>query len=375
MEEEASRLGRSLVLTESEDLGVVIPAGVWHSDPEKNPWSASRKDDSGYCYVQGLGAFWTAIDPKADFVDPGENAPFGPWLRAAGVPTLAPDSRRAGILRAIRLSFGLDSVLVLQGHTPHCLCREGVGQSLVISPIHLPASLSGGLALLWQKSVEVQFQSFSSFHIDTSVRLNETEECWRFSGIYGEPESSKRGEFWNLLRRLHNLSVRPWLCAGDFNEILEHSEKKGGPMRAEWQIRNFRTCIADCGLHDLGFCGDSYTWCNNQQPPHTVRERLDRACSSISWSQLFPAARVFHANSPYSDHTPLIIELQPKVKWDLSGCKKCFVLKRLGFRNRSVRKSSPRHGRLRYHNDRSSYLVQNLHSLVHDYLVGAALWS
>ncbi|KAL0409753.1 UNVERIFIED_CONTAM: hypothetical protein Sradi_1909700 [Sesamum radiatum] len=63
---------------------------------------------------------------------------------------------------------------------------------------------------------------------------------------------------------------------------------------------------------------------NKYMPPHTVRERLDRPCSSISWSLLFPEARVFHADSPYSDHALLIIDLQPKVQWDLSGCKKYF---------------------------------------------------
>ncbi|KAL0456254.1 UNVERIFIED_CONTAM: LINE-1 retrotransposable element O protein [Sesamum latifolium] len=74
-----------------------------------------------------------------------------------------------------------------------------------------------------------------------------------------------------------------WRFSGDFNEILEHTEKEGGPMRAEWQIHHFRECLWDCELHDLGFQGTNFTWCNNQQEPHTVRERLDRACVSLPW--------------------------------------------------------------------------------------------
>ncbi|KAL0331522.1 UNVERIFIED_CONTAM: hypothetical protein Sangu_1697700 [Sesamum angustifolium] len=35
MEEEVISLGSSLVLMEEEEMGVVMPAGVWHSDPEK----------------------------------------------------------------------------------------------------------------------------------------------------------------------------------------------------------------------------------------------------------------------------------------------------------------------------------------------------
>ncbi|KAL0292490.1 UNVERIFIED_CONTAM: putative mitochondrial protein [Sesamum radiatum] len=118
-----------------------------------------------------------------------------------------------------------------------------------------PIGRSGGLVLMWQKSVEVQLQSFSHWHIDASVRLEDSGEWWRFTGIYGEPDTTKRVEFWKLLVQLHSQSARPWLCAGDFNEILEHSEKEGGSTRAEWKIRNFRNCLTQCGLHDLGFQG------------------------------------------------------------------------------------------------------------------------
>ncbi|KAL0404334.1 UNVERIFIED_CONTAM: hypothetical protein Sradi_2074200 [Sesamum radiatum] len=137
---------------------------------------------------------------------------------------------------------------------------------------------SGGLALFWNKSVDVQLQSFSHYHIDVSVRLSNSEEWWRFSGVYGEPDTSKRTVFWNLLSRLHRQSVRPWLVAGDFNEILEHSEKEGGPLRAEWQIRNFRNCLLSCELHDLGF----------------------------------------------QDHSALVLELQLVKCWEAMGGRKCF---------------------------------------------------
>ncbi|KAL0374642.1 UNVERIFIED_CONTAM: putative mitochondrial protein [Sesamum radiatum] len=183
---------------------------------------------------------------------------------------------------------------------------------------------SGGLALLWQKSVEVQLQSFSSSHIDVSVRVEESGEWWRFSGVYGEPDTSKRSEFWKLMRRLHKQSVRPWLCAWDYNEILEHSEKEGGSMRPEWQIRNFRECLTSCELHDLGFRGPAFTWSNHQQDPFTVRERLDRACANLAWSRAFPEARVSHGSSLFSDHLPVLIELCPTPCWDPSGGRKRF---------------------------------------------------
>ncbi|KAL0456090.1 UNVERIFIED_CONTAM: hypothetical protein Slati_0948200 [Sesamum latifolium] len=88
------------------------------------------------------------------------------------------------------------------------------------------AEIGGGPAL----------QSFSHYHIDASVRLEEMDEWWRFSRVYGEPDMGKRTYFWRFLRWLHLQSSRPWLSAGDFNEILDHSEKEGGVVRAEWLI-------------------------------------------------------------------------------------------------------------------------------------------
>ncbi|KAL0405499.1 UNVERIFIED_CONTAM: putative mitochondrial protein [Sesamum latifolium] len=50
---------------------------------------------------------------------------------------------------------------------------------------------------------------------------------WRFTGIYGQPDAARHEETWRLLRKLSQLSPRPWLCGGDFNEILCQTEKTG----------------------------------------------------------------------------------------------------------------------------------------------------
>ncbi|KAK4407708.1 hypothetical protein Sango_0351800 [Sesamum angolense] len=57
-------------------------------------------------------------------------------------------------------------------------------------------------------------QNFSRNHIDVSVQLDESLDWWRFTGIYGEPDISKRDHTWNLLSHLHNQSNRAWICAG-----------------------------------------------------------------------------------------------------------------------------------------------------------------
>ncbi|KAL0411811.1 UNVERIFIED_CONTAM: putative mitochondrial protein [Sesamum latifolium] len=168
---------------------------------------------------------------------------------------------------------------------------------------------SGGLALLWNKSVEVQLQSMSQYHIDISIKLTVDEDWWRFTGFSGKPDTNKQDISCNLLSRLHAQSVRSWLVAGNFNELLDQSEKKGGPNRPLWQIKNFRKALENCNLSDLGYTGTPFTWNNRHRHPDTVYERLDRACANPAWIQRFQHATVSHLHTNCSDHNPILIKV------------------------------------------------------------------
>jgi exonuclease III len=92
---------------------------------------------------------------------------------------------------------------------------------------------SGGLALLWKEEAGLEIQNYSCRHIQAAVKIPGGEGLWKFTGFYGHPDASKRGEAWNLLKLLRDFSPHPWMCAGDFNEILEESEKFGGAEELE----------------------------------------------------------------------------------------------------------------------------------------------
>ena len=96
----------------------------------------------------------------------------------------------------------------------------------------------GGLALLWMNEIEAEILSFSNNHIDGSF--------WRFTGFYGSPEVIHRDQSWDLRRMLNDTNNMPWLCAGDFNEILATDEKMGGSLRPLRQIENFKRVLQDC---------------------------------------------------------------------------------------------------------------------------------
>jgi len=102
----------------------------------------------------------------------------------------------------------------------------------------------------------------------------------------------------------------PWLCSGDFNEILFGCEKEGGPLRAESSMQKFRLALEDCDLHDLGFIGDPFTWRNNHNlAARFIKERLDRAVANSAWRCLFPLAKVTNGDPRHLDHRPIIIDV------------------------------------------------------------------
>jgi hypothetical protein len=113
--------------------------------------------------------------------------------------------------------------------------------------------LSGGLVLFWTAEYNVDLKSFSSGHIDVMVqKKGQNSAEWRFTGFYGAPRAENRHHSWRFLITLHSFPHSAWLCMGDFNETLYANEHFSRAARPEWQMRNFREAVDDCGLQDLG---------------------------------------------------------------------------------------------------------------------------
>jgi hypothetical protein len=61
---------------------------------------------------------------------------------------------------------------------------------------------------------------------------------WKFTGFYGHPEVIHRPASWALLCHLSGIAPKPWLCVGDFNEILSNSEKSNSSFRPPSKCRS-----------------------------------------------------------------------------------------------------------------------------------------
>ncbi|KAL6204999.1 hypothetical protein ACLB2K_022265 [Fragaria x ananassa] len=92
----------------------------------------------------------------------------------------------------------------------------------------LSEGLSGGPGMFWNDDVRVHVGSSSAHHIDIEIDGGPSNPRWRLTGFYGWPPTSDRDFSWQLLKDLADLDSLPWVVIGDFNEILNSGEKKGG---------------------------------------------------------------------------------------------------------------------------------------------------
>jgi hypothetical protein len=170
--------------------------------------------------------------------------------------------------------------------------------------------LSGGLVLFWNSDSVVSLKSFSQSHIDVMIKNDVMGDGeWRFTGFYGNPVRTKRRRNWELMKYLRRESDNPWICAGDFNEVLCASEQYGGNDRQEWMMEGFREAVDYCRFTDLGFSGLPYTWNNKQQAPKNIKVRLDRALGDERFMDIFDNTSVRHVQTTESDHCCLLISI------------------------------------------------------------------
>lgn len=106
----------------------------------------------------------------------------------------------------------------------------------------------GGLALLWRGDVDLIIRSYTSLHIDVVITEGSGSMNWRITGFYGRPEAAKNKGVWALLEQLASMDTLPWLCIGDFNEIMCAEEKKGGSLWPEYLMDDFLEALSICSM-------------------------------------------------------------------------------------------------------------------------------
>ena len=105
------------------------------------------------------------------------------------------------------------------------------------------------------------------------------------------------------------MSSLPWLCIGDFNEVLRPDEHEGVGERSNAQIQHFRDAVDVCMLLDIGYSGRFWTFEKKVRGGSYTKVRLDRALANTDWRARFPLADLTHLTAASSDHIPILMRL------------------------------------------------------------------
>ncbi|KAG6737957.1 hypothetical protein POTOM_059489 [Populus tomentosa] len=106
----------------------------------------------------------------------------------------------------------------------------------------------------------------------------------------------------SLKKELANFKTsvsKPWCLAGDFNETLSPSNRKGG-SRISAAMISFKNCIDCCELVELPLNGKKFTWSRGN-----AASRIDRLFVSGDWLQSLPSSTLYGLPKNFSDHRPL----------------------------------------------------------------------
>ncbi|MBA0696892.1 hypothetical protein Goari_003412, partial [Gossypium aridum] len=140
---------------------------------------------------------------------------------------------------------------------------------------------SGGLAMMWREGVRVTVQNYSKFHIDSLVKMDNCE-VFRFTG-------------------------------GDFNAILNNSEKEGGRRKPKALLDEFCDLMEELSLNDVKTSNGWFTWTKNRDGTGLIKERLNRFFVSNAFIRTLPFLTSNIVRQSKSDHEAILL--------DLFGCK------------------------------------------------------
>ena len=169
---------------------------------------------------------------------------------------------------------------------------------------------TGGIWLLWNSfMVHVEVLSLTEQEIHAPLQVQSLPSSWILSAIYASPKFKNRCILWENLEKVSDHHDLLWILMGDFNEVLEESEKFGGNSLSVRRVREYIECMKHCNLLDLGFSGLKFTWTNKRGLRNLIQEWLDRCWANPSYKAFFSEASVSYLARINSDHCPLLLKI------------------------------------------------------------------
>lgn len=124
--------------------------------------------------------------------------------------------------------------------------------------------------------------------------------------VYGPQTDADKVLFLDELATYGDRVQLPWLAYGDFNMIYRASDKNNQRLDRRCMTR-FRRFLNRMQLEEINMRGRLYSWSNERDNP--TLELLDRVFGTAGWFVLFPHHALPPLSTDYSDHCPLLLQL------------------------------------------------------------------
>ncbi|XP_057829570.1 uncharacterized protein LOC131040632 [Cryptomeria japonica] len=145
--------------------------------------------------------------------------------------------------------------------------------------VGVPSSgASGGLGVLWDpRWVLFSKMGSSSNWICGKVQSLKSKLTFIIINIYGPKFLHEKREVWAEIDRLaQDFSGEHIFLGGDFNAVLNMSDKQGGSTKETQTIREFREWLQNNHYMEIQTTNGEYTWSNRRSGATFIAEKLDR---------------------------------------------------------------------------------------------------
>ncbi|KAH0712277.1 hypothetical protein KY289_008236 [Solanum tuberosum] len=172
------------------------------------------------------------------------------------------------------------------------------------------SNCNGKIWLFWNLDIDCKILDEDDQHVTCEIAHNELQTQFTTTIIYAKCKDLLRRPLWDrMLQQANDTANSPWCAVGDYNVITSMDEKLGGVPYNMRKSLEFIAVIEACGLMDLGFSGQKFTWSNKRGIHSRVWKRLDRAMVNDSWLEKMPQTTITHLPAVGSDHCPLLMEM------------------------------------------------------------------
>ncbi|CAA0823390.1 Unknown protein, partial [Striga hermonthica] len=326
------------------------PASGNHSGTFKQPFSKSMDNPSSSKQASGVGKHLPVIEESTASIPMSEPINRGKEIVAFSHPQLPPSETEEATQQGMELVAQPDPAQTPESQSdkqtgktwrrapskvgrlarkkkpqeqhwnkedrrePILKCKPQTLKKPAKRPIHRrsrkPMTTRGGLLLMWDSLPNVSQVNSSDFFIQIQFTLPHEDLPHSLTFVYMSTDRDTRIQQWNFLEQSKDGWGDHWVLTGDWNDICNQEEKRGGRTRPTSSFNAFNDFISAMGMFEITLVGYQFTWGNNRALEGFVEEKLDKGFGSLAWTLRFPQANISNIFKSASDHGVLLVDTQ-----------------------------------------------------------------